>query len=414
MPVNRADLHIHTRYSDGLLDPEEAVNYAAACTTLRVIAITDHDTLDGAWQAQAYCRRQQNLLGPLEVIIGEEVTSLDGHILGLFLHEPIPPGLSAEDTITAIHDQGGVAIAAHPFTHLLRFYGLTGVGRKIAELPLDGVEVRNSVPTEVYANLIAEAYNDRHGRHTPVGGSDCHSLSMMGQTYTLFEGSSAADLHAALMTGAARPGGRVNGALTVARFVRDRVRRNGLPVMQTDDRHLRYDAPHLTVEVEDLGQGGVALVHCAGQIEGDDADILQAALSGLLDESLSRLVVDLADVTEADSAGWGVLLGAQRRTLSLGGDLVLCSLSPRVARTLKRQRLYAVLRSYSTADEAARVVAANTSLEEPGPAAQLPAHPKRRPSPRHAWDRVWASSSRRWSRRAEALRRLRQPKASTA
>jgi predicted metal-dependent phosphoesterase TrpH len=99
MSVRRADLHIHTSYSDGLPEPEATVNYAATRTQLQVIAITDHDTLDGACQAHDYCRRHRDTFGHLEVIIGEEVSSHDGHILGLFLRERVPPGLSAEDTI---------------------------------------------------------------------------------------------------------------------------------------------------------------------------------------------------------------------------------------------------------------------------------------------------------------------------
>jgi anti-anti-sigma factor len=371
MSVSRADLHIHTSYSDGLPEPEATVNYAAARTQLQVIAITDHNTLDGAWQAHDYCRRHRDTFGHLEVIIGEEVSSHEGHILGLFLRERVPPGLSAEDTIRAIHERGGIAIAAHPFTHLLRFRGLKGVGTKIAELPLDAVEVRNSVPTEVYANLITKAYNAQHRGHTPVGGSDCHYLPMIGRAYTFFEGSTAQDLRAALLTGAARPGGGVNGPLTVGRFVRDHVRHRQLPAIRVDDQHYRYAAPHLTVEVEELVPSRIVVLHCAGHITRDNASILHGDVSSLLNAGLSRLVVDLENVVDVDSVGWGVLLGAQKRSQSLGGDLALCALTPHVAVTLKLQHLGAALCTHDTTHEATRALGGTVGAE--GPAVEHPA-----------------------------------------
>ena len=104
MTVGRADVHIHTTYSDGLLEPEDAVNYAVTQTNLRLIAITGHNTLDGAHHAYDYWHSHHDAFSQIEVIIGEEISSTHGHILGLFLHEAIPPHLSPADTVTAIHD----------------------------------------------------------------------------------------------------------------------------------------------------------------------------------------------------------------------------------------------------------------------------------------------------------------------
>src|SRR5690242_4156882 len=105
-----ADVHIHTSYSDGQPSVRDVLAYASNCTSLDVIAITDHDTIEGALEAA--------ILAPtyrIQVIVGEEITSRQGHILGLFLRERVPPALSAEETVDAIHAQGGLAIAAHPF-----------------------------------------------------------------------------------------------------------------------------------------------------------------------------------------------------------------------------------------------------------------------------------------------------------
>ena len=109
-----ADLHVHTHHSDGQDSPTEVVQWATRLG-LDVIAITDHDVIDGALIASALARREES--GP-EVVVGEEVSSRDGHILGLYLTRLVRPGMSAEETIAAIHEQGGVAVAAHPYHFL--------------------------------------------------------------------------------------------------------------------------------------------------------------------------------------------------------------------------------------------------------------------------------------------------------
>ena len=89
-PSGRADLHCHTHYSDGS-DSPAAVVAEARRRRLDVLAVTDHDTLDGALPAVDIARRPGVITG-LEIVVGEEVTSLDGHILGLFLKRPVAPG----------------------------------------------------------------------------------------------------------------------------------------------------------------------------------------------------------------------------------------------------------------------------------------------------------------------------------
>ena len=100
-----ADLHVHTTASDGS-DSPHAVYQTAARRGLDVIAVTDHDTLLGGLIAADVARRAE---APPCVIVGEEVSSSQGHIIGLFLRELVRPGMNAADTIRAIHAQGGVA-----------------------------------------------------------------------------------------------------------------------------------------------------------------------------------------------------------------------------------------------------------------------------------------------------------------
>jgi predicted metal-dependent phosphoesterase TrpH len=111
----RADLHVHSVWSDGAQRPDAIVRACAG--RLDVVAITDHDEIQGALEARAFARERADL--GVDVVVGEEISTLNGHLLGLYLEERVPPGLPAAETIGRIHAQGGLAVAAHPF-HPLR------------------------------------------------------------------------------------------------------------------------------------------------------------------------------------------------------------------------------------------------------------------------------------------------------
>jgi predicted metal-dependent phosphoesterase TrpH len=183
-----ADLHMHTHYSDGQDSPAEVVEWAER-VGLDVIAITDHDCIDGAEEAADLAARTGT--GP-DVIVGEEVSSRDGHILALFIARLIPPGMSARETVAAIHEQGGLAIAAHPYwriktaDHNGRAYG---VGARIAEVDFDAIEVVNGgfTPSMIVANQRATRETRALGK-VAVGGSDAHVKHAVGWAHTRFEG----------------------------------------------------------------------------------------------------------------------------------------------------------------------------------------------------------------------------------
>ena len=203
--VGLADLHCHTTFSDGQDSPDEVYRFAARLG-LDVLAVTDHDTVEGAQVAAALAAQFE--AGP-DVVVGEEVTSAEGHILGLYLHRRVRPGMSAAATVDAIHDQGGLAIAAHPYwvTTPRRLGGeRCGVGDLIATVPFDAVEVINGgfTPSMVRANLRAAAEAGRL-RRTCVGGSDAHLKQALGWGSTEFRGRGANDLRAAILSGATRP-----------------------------------------------------------------------------------------------------------------------------------------------------------------------------------------------------------------
>lgn len=227
-----ADLHMHTTASDGVLSPQALVNevlirqLAMRGPRLRVIAITDHDTLEGAWTARHYLE-SHHAEADLEIICGSEISSADGHIVALDIREDIPMDMPAAATIEAIHAQGGLAIAAHPYAWLPFLKELKGIGGLIADPAvgpfLDGVEVRNSNPTEIFNNYYSQWVNRRGYRRPEVGASDSHFRSAVAHATTRFPGRTADDLRRALREGTTRAVGAVYGPWSVLEYFRERL-----------------------------------------------------------------------------------------------------------------------------------------------------------------------------------------------
>ena len=194
-----ADLHCHTRGSfDCLSDPRGVVK-AAAERGLTHLAITDHDRIDVALEARD--------LAPagLTVIVGEEVRTLDGDLICLFLDRPIPPGLSAAETIVAAREQGGLVGIPHPFDR--RRGSILRDARMASLAPLiDWVETHNARLVG-HGNEDAQAFALEHG--VPgISVSDAHSIMEVGVAYTAFDGdpSTPAGLLAALAGAEIIPG----------------------------------------------------------------------------------------------------------------------------------------------------------------------------------------------------------------
>ena len=194
--LSTADLHLHTIHSDGHCTPAELVNHVLTKTDLRVIAVTDHDAIAGAYEAQRCAEGSR-----LEVIIGEEISTREGHLLAYFIQELIPPGMSARDTIAAIHDQGGLAVAAHPYDWMVRSLGrhhLLQNGQGNPPLwQFDAIETMNSSLFPQQANLQA-AITARILGLPVTGGSDSHLLETVGYGVTVFAGHTADHLRAAI------------------------------------------------------------------------------------------------------------------------------------------------------------------------------------------------------------------------
>ena len=204
-PLNgRADLHMHTTVSDGRSTPEFMLEYAARWRQLDVLAITDHDRLDGSLWAF-----DQNGRYPFEIVPGVEVTSRDGHVLALWVTRPIPMGLSLAETVAAIHEQGGVAVLAHPFE---LFISPRAVWRTLhqpqylLDSGIDAIEAFNAGALTPGGNLATQL---RLG-HLPLpvlGNSDAHMAASIASGQTCFHGRSAQDLRDAIRSGWTRAEG---------------------------------------------------------------------------------------------------------------------------------------------------------------------------------------------------------------
>ena len=174
-----------------MMSPPMLLNYVASLTRLDLVVITDHNTHDGYKRAREFHDRPENdHLHALTLVPGIEVSSRDGHILGLNVDCAIARDLSAGETVAAIHEAGGMACAPHPYAWLPGLRDFAGVGDRFLDLPFDAVETRNSTPSEMLHNLRTAHRNRR--RQPPLaecGGSDSHFLWAIGRTWTEYEGS---------------------------------------------------------------------------------------------------------------------------------------------------------------------------------------------------------------------------------
>ncbi|MDR1404819.1 MAG: PHP domain-containing protein [Candidatus Methanoplasma sp.] len=214
--VGRADTHIHTEYSgfaklgvlrfpESVTKPEDRVE-SARKHGFDVICITDHDETAGAFIAQEYAKRYDDI----DVVAGEEVTTSDGEIIGLFLTEKIRPGLTVEETVDIIRGQGGLTIAPHPFS-----FHVYGLNEKIFDIDLDGFEVLNGGHPDRYSNAFAQMVMDKYpGRWAPISASDAHSKFTFGYSWTEFDGSTADDLRKAILHKKTVPRGRTAPVLS--------------------------------------------------------------------------------------------------------------------------------------------------------------------------------------------------------
>jgi predicted metal-dependent phosphoesterase TrpH len=173
------DLHCHTSASFDCLASPASVVKAAASRGLTHLAITDHDRIDGALEAQAAAP------AGLTVIVGEEVKTADGDLIAVFLQRAVAPGRSARDTIAEVREQGGLVGIPHPFDKyrgsMLKDPKLEAIGQLV-----DWVEGHNARVVGGKGNERAAAFALELGLPA-VAVSDAHSVIEVGVAYTVVE-----------------------------------------------------------------------------------------------------------------------------------------------------------------------------------------------------------------------------------
>ena len=169
----RADLHVHTCYSPDSRASLEDIIKVCQRKGINCLAITDHNTIAGALKLKK--------LAPFSVIVGEEIMTLSGEVIGYFLQEEIPRGLSAEETVARIKSQGGLVCLPHPFDHLTRS-PLRSREREKLLGKIDIIEVFNARTVFPRASAKARRFA-RHNGFLASAGSDAHLPHEVGNAY---------------------------------------------------------------------------------------------------------------------------------------------------------------------------------------------------------------------------------------
>lgn len=170
----RVDMHTHCEASPDSLTPVRVQAARLKEVGLDVVFATDHDTIDGAL-------RLRELADGYRLIVGEEITTADGDLVGLFLERVVPRGLSAEETIARIREQGGLVSVPHPFSrnrnHRIRRGALERLWPQV-----DCIETFNAREAFQSDNRRAAAFATAHGIPGALG-SDAHTPWELGRVH---------------------------------------------------------------------------------------------------------------------------------------------------------------------------------------------------------------------------------------
>ncbi len=192
--MSKADLHIHTTYSNDATTTVRGVLKQASLAGMSVVAITDHDEIRGSLEARDLAPKYG-----IEAIPGVEISTEEGHLIALWVETAPPAGLPLEETLIRIGKQGGLAIAPHPFNHLPSSLSMNALlpvmNNPRAKGVLRGIETDN---------MATQAFNatvKKLSIYLPlakIGGSDAHVYWAVGGAYTEFPGKTAKDVRTAI------------------------------------------------------------------------------------------------------------------------------------------------------------------------------------------------------------------------
>ena len=176
--MHKMDLHIHSEYSPDSKSKLKDIFKVAKSRDIDIIAISDHNTVEGSKEAIKLTKNDDLL-----VIPSIEISSLEGHILGIGCEENIKRDLHAQETIDLVHDQGGLAIIPHPYC----FYrhGLL-CKADYKDLKIDGIETKNARFIIGYCNNKAKKLSKKE-KLPGLGASDAHYFKFVGDCYSKIE-----------------------------------------------------------------------------------------------------------------------------------------------------------------------------------------------------------------------------------
>jgi len=196
----KLDMHTHSEFSPDSRTPLKAQAAALKAAGIDVVCATDHNTIEGAL-------RLRELAEGVRVIVGEEISSRDGEIIGLFLEQPVPRDRSAEETIALIKEQGGIVSIPHPFSRN-RLYHIKRAALERVYSQIDCIEIFNAREAFAADNRRAEAFAKEHDLPGAVG-SDAHRVSEIGRAWIEVDEFAGRDDFVAALRG-----GSVHGRLT--------------------------------------------------------------------------------------------------------------------------------------------------------------------------------------------------------
>ncbi len=169
----KADLHVHSQYSMDCDTPLEKIISRCKEVGIGCIAIADHGTAEGGLKLQK--------LAPFKVIVAEEVLTPHGEIMGMFLKETIPSGITAEAAIARIHEQGGLVCIPHPFD-TFRQSALTNTLLDGLIEQIDVIEIFNARTLLKRYSTKAQAFARKYGIPGSAG-SDAHTPQEIGNAF---------------------------------------------------------------------------------------------------------------------------------------------------------------------------------------------------------------------------------------
>jgi predicted metal-dependent phosphoesterase TrpH len=208
----RVDLHVHSSASFDSKSEPELVADRSRRLGLDPVFLTDHDTTVAAFRLQVLNRER--------IVVGEEITTIDGELIGLFLQRRIPPGLTARQTALEIKGQAGLVYLEHPYDQFRRHLREEAI-EDLADL-IDIVEVFNARSDEK-TNHRAEELREILGAASGAG-SDAHTLRELGSVYVEMENFDGAQDFLAKLRGARIVRGRPKLLLRVEAGLRHKIR----------------------------------------------------------------------------------------------------------------------------------------------------------------------------------------------